>query len=194
MSVASKFFELIRRIDRRNENAAGHAVGIPAVKFDVSKVTDAVKISIQNEIMQLEDVDSDHFGQVYDAALRSISTGRDLSLLHQALLRMNINGMTKDRASEIARLLNNKATALMQKKQQESLGIKSAIWLHSGAPCVTDHKTTRDWEKQQDAAHRAANGKHYDVNKGMFLNGKWTWPGTEPGCRCVSKAVMRGFS
>ncbi|HTV31201.1 MAG TPA: hypothetical protein VMF32_25935 [Xanthobacteraceae bacterium] len=194
MSMASKFFKLIGRIDRRNENVAEGAFGIPVAKFDVSKVTDTVKISVQNDIMQLDDIDGDHFDQVYDAALRSISAGRDLSLLYQALLQMNINGMTKERAAEIARLLNNKATALMQKEQLESLGIRSAVWLYSGAPCVINPKTARDWEKQQDAAHRAANGKQYDVSKGMFLNGKWTWPGIEPGCRCVSKAVVSGFS
>jgi hypothetical protein len=194
MSKASKFFQLIKGLNRRGENAVEPASGIPTVKFDVSRVTDTVKANIRENIALLEEIDREHLDQVYDAALRSISAGRDLSILYKALMQMNIDGMTKGRAAEIARILNNKATALIQKEQQESLGIKSAVWLYSGAPCLLNHKLPADWEKRQDAAHRNANGKPYDVNKGMFLDGKWTWPGVEPGCRCVSKSVVRGFS
>jgi hypothetical protein len=39
-----------------------------------------------------------------------------------------------------------------------------------------------------------ANGKLFEISTGMFLNGKWTWPGVEPGCRCISKSVIPGFS
>jgi uncharacterized protein with gpF-like domain len=164
--------------------------GIPTVKFDASRVTETVKADLRKNIMLLEGINRDDFEQVYDAALRSISAGRDLSLLYNVLMQINIEGMTKQRAEEIARLLNNKATALMNRERQGSLGIKQAHWLYSGAPCeVNPRKTTG-----QDAAHKAANGKQYDVSTGMFLNGKWTWPGVESGCRCVSKSVIPGFS
>jgi uncharacterized protein with gpF-like domain len=115
-------------------------------------------------------------------------------LLYNALIQMNINGVTKRRATEIAHLLNNKATALMNRERQESLGIKYALWLYSGAPCEISWNKPTGQENLQDAAHKAANGKQFDVSKGMFLDGKWTWPGVEPGCRCVSKPVVRGFS
>ena len=44
------------------------------------------------------------------------------------------------------------------------------------------------------ASHVAASGKRYDVAKGMYLDGVWTWPGHEINCRCVSKAVIPGFA
>jgi hypothetical protein len=164
--------------------------GIPTVKFDASRVTETVKADLRKNIMLLEGVNRDHFDQVYDAALRSISAGRDLGLLCNVLMQINIDGMTKQRAGEIARLLNNKATALMTRERQGSLGIKQARWLYSGAPCELSPKKPTG----QDAAHRAANGKLFDVSTGMLLNGKWTWPGVEPGCRCISKSVVPGFS
>lgn len=187
---ASKIFEIIKSLGRRSKSSSGPSHGIPTVEFDASRLIEPVKADIRKNIMLLEEVDESHFDQLYDAALRSISAGRDLSLIYNALVQMKIKGMTKRRAEEIARLLNNKATALMDRERQQSLGIKSALWLYSGAPCEINPKKPTG----QDAAHRAANGKPFDVGKGMFLNGKWTWPGVEPGCRCVSKSVVPGFS
>jgi uncharacterized protein with gpF-like domain len=168
--------------------------GIPIVKFDASMVTEEVKADLKKNIMLLGEIDNNNFEHVYNAALRSISAGRDLRLLYSALMEMNINGMTKRRAEDIARLLNNKATALMQRTRQAALGITQAKWLYSGAPCKISPKKPSDQDKRQDAAHQAANGKLFNVSKGMFLDGKWTWPGVEPGCRCVSKPIVPGFS
>jgi hypothetical protein len=190
MSVAAKFFEAIKRFGRKPKSNIKPSYGIPKVNFDVLRVTDAVKADIRKNIMLLEGIDKNQFDRVYDAALRSVSAGRDLAVLYKVLLELNINGMTARRASEIALLLNNKATALMYRECQEALGIKQALWLYSGAPCEINPKRPTG----QDTAHRAANGKPFDVSKGMFLDGKWTWPGVEPGCRCVSKPIVPGFS
>ncbi len=190
MSAAAKFFEAIKRLGRKPTSTVNPTYGIPTVKFDASRVTDTIKADLRKNIMLLEEIDRNHFDQVYDAALRSISAGRDLSVLYNVLMQMNINGMTKRRAGEIALLLNNKATALMNRERQEALGIKQALWLYSGAPCEINPKRPTG----QDAAHRAANGKLFDVSRGMFLDGKWTWPGVELGCRCVSKPIVPGFS
>ena len=162
--------------------------GIPTIKFDASRITETVKADLKKYILLFGEINQNHFEQIYDAALRSISAGRDLSLLYNVLIQMD--GITKRRAGEIALLLNNKATALMSKERQESLAIKQAQWLYSGVPCEINSSVPTG----QDVAHKAASGKLFDVRKGMFLDGKWTWPGVEPGCRCVSKAVIPGFS
>jgi uncharacterized protein with gpF-like domain len=164
--------------------------GIRTVKFDTSRVTETIKADLRKNVILLEGIDKNHFEQIYNAALRSISAGRDLSLLYNVLMQMNIDGMTKQRATEIARVLNNRTTALMDRERQLSLGTKQAQWRYSGAPCEINPKKPMG----QDAAHRAANGKLFEVSTGMFLNGKWTWPGVEPGCRCISKSVVPGFS
>ncbi len=156
--------------------------GIPTVKFDPAKVTEAVKADLTKNIKSLKEVGVADFDVIYDAALRSISAGGALHILYQAL--MTIDGMHRRRAEDISRSLNNKATALMQAEEQERLGIKYATWLYSGAPCG---------DVDQDSAHKAANGKPYAVDKGMLLNGRWTRPGHEEGCKCVSKSMIVGF-
>jgi hypothetical protein len=80
---------------------------------------------------------------------------------------------------------------VMTKERQESLGINHAIWLYSGAPCDVNPKKPKG---RQNASHRAADGKQYEVSKGMHLNGKWTWPGYEDGCKCVSRSIIPGLS
>lgn len=190
MSKASKFFDAIKHIGRKSTNDGEPTFRVPTVKFDPSRVTDAVQADIWENILLLEEINSDSADRIYDAALRSISAGRDLSVLHDALMQLNGRGMTTRRAGEISLLLNNRATVLMNKERQESLGVGQAVWLHSGAPCEADPKRPTG----QDAAHRAANGKSFDISSGMLLNGKRTWPGFEPGCRCISKSVIPGFS
>src|SRR5882762_1160030 len=100
---ASRFLEIIKRLTT-SEGSEAPSRGLPAVEFDASRLTETVKADIRKSKMLLEDVDRIHFNEVYNAALRSISAGRDLSLLHHVLMRMN--GMTRRRAAEIARLLS----------------------------------------------------------------------------------------
>lgn len=159
-----------------------HSYRIPTVKFDAAKVTEGVKADLRKNIKSLKEIGAGDFDKIYEAALRSISTGRALHIVYQAL--MTIDGMHKRRAEDISRSLNNKATALMQAEEQERLGIKYAIWLYSGAPCGS---------AEQDAAHKAANGKSYMVSEGMLLSGRWTRPGRDDGCKCVSKSVIAGL-
>ena len=184
MSAASKFFETLKRLGHKSTEAAEPTHTIPTVGFDASRVTDAIKDDIWKNILVLE-IDKQYVDRVYDAAIRSISAGRDLGMLHDTLMQLNIGGMTKRRAGEIALFLNNRATALMNSERQGSLRIRQALWLYSGAPCEIDPKKPTG----QDAAHRAANGKSFDVSKGMLLNGKWTRPGAEDGCKCSPRSI-----
>jgi hypothetical protein len=154
---------------------------VPTVKFDPARVTETVKADLRQKIKSINEVSAADFEMIYDAALRSISAGGALHILYQAL--MTIEGIGKRRAREISLSLNNKATALIQTEQQRRLGIKYAVWMYSGAPCGG---------AEQDAAHKAADGKPFLVNEGLFLNGRWTWPGREDGCKCFSMPVLPG--
>ena len=164
------------------DKAASKAQTMPTVPFDPDKVTKAVSTDLLKNIKELPDINARDVRSIYDAALRSISAGRALHVIYEALLP--IDGMSPARANEIARLLNNKATALMNSESQSRLGITHARWLYSGASCG---------DPDQDAAHSAANGQTYPIGKGMFLNGLWTWPGRENGCKCVSRSVIPGL-
>ena len=164
---------------------------MPTVKFDPSRVTKRVKADLRRNIESLADLQKKQIPQIYEAALHSVLAGRDMYSLCMALMR--IEGMTKGRATEISRSLHNKATAIINREQQASLGITHAKWLYANAPCMRDPNHPSAAEVQRDAAHCAANGKRYEISKGLFVDGKWTWPGVEEGCKCASRAILPGL-
>jgi len=161
---------------------------MPTVKFGASLVTKGVKANLRRNIESLPDLGKKHRRVVYNVALRSIKAGRDLHMLATALV--SIAGMSNGRAGEVALSLHNKATAEIERDRSVSLGITHATWLYGNAPCMKNPFKPTDAETRQDAAHKEANGKRYEVRKGLFLDGKWTWPGMEEGCKCVSRIVL----
>lgn len=198
MSIVSKLMSAIRGgREPKPTVAPTRAVepvnAIPTVSFDPKRVTEAVKADLKNNIKEAKEFDESNFQQIYDAALQSISRGGDLATLFNVIMKLNLPGMTKQRAGEISRSLNFKATALMQQDRQVLAGIKHAVWLYSGAPCQMNPKTPSAKDICQDAAHKAANGKWYEVAKGMLLNGRFTLPGREDGCKCSSRPIIPGF-
>jgi uncharacterized protein with gpF-like domain len=164
---------------------------MPTVKFDPSTVSKSVKADLRRNIESLDGLEKKDVARIYDAALLSVSAGRDLNQLSMEL--MNIDGMTKGRAAEIARSLNSKATAIIDRERQTSLGITHAKWMYANAPCMRNPSHPSAAEAQQDSAHHLANGKRYELSKGLFVDGKWTWPGVEEGCKCVSRSVLPGI-
>lgn len=150
---------------------------LPTVKFDQSQVTDSVKTDLRDNIERLEDISAKDCPLLYDAALKAILAGGDLYSLSQTLIGL---GMTKRRAAEISCYLSNNATILMEAERREKLGITHAIWLYGGVPCG-------DYE--QNLAHKEADGKHFPVTEGLYIDGRLMLPGRD-GCHCVSKSYL----
>ena len=198
MSIFSKLISAVRGRDKASlaitpDEAVKPAYAIPTVRFDPERVTEAIKDDLKKNIRNTKEFDDAHFDRIYDAALRAISRGGDLATLFNAITELDLPNVTKRRASEISRSLNSKAAALMNRDRQLSVGIKYAIWMYSGAPCQANPKNPSAKDIRQDAAHRAADGKKYGVGKGMLLNGKWTLPGREIGCKCASGSIIPGL-
>jgi hypothetical protein len=101
-----------------------------------------------------------------------------------------IAGLTKGLVVEITRWLHNKAWEETSHERRGSLGITHAIWMYPNAPCMINPSHPTEADIRQDSAHRAANGKRYEIAKGLLIDGKWTWPGVEFGCKCVSRSVL----
>lgn len=155
---------------------------MPTISFDPERITAQVRADLESNLRLISDIPTGEFGRVYQAALESVSRGGNLAVLAQALL--TVEGMTKKRSGDIARLLNNKASALMNKQRSLSLGIRFAIWRYSNAPCGGP---------RQDGVHRRLDGKRYSIEKGMAIGKRRVWPGTEEGCKCGSSPVIPGF-
>ncbi|HUD21379.1 MAG TPA: hypothetical protein VMQ60_00905 [Acidobacteriaceae bacterium] len=164
---------------------------MPTVKFDPLSVSKNVKADLQRNIGLIDDIEKKDGQQIYEAALRSVLAGGDLHVLSAAL--MKIEGMPQGRPAEIARSLNNKATAIINRERQASLGITHAIWMYPNAPCMKDPRHPSATDVRQNSAHRSVNGKKYEISKGLFVDDKWTWPGVEEGCKCTSRSILPGL-
>ena len=153
----------------------GFTVGFKATPA----MNDALQSVIGEQVSLISSLPAQHMTQVEGAVMRAVQSGRDLATLARELEHQH--GVTDRRAAFIARDQVNKATAVFTRARQAELGITEAIWLHSAGG------------KKPRPEHVAFSGKRYDIAKGAFLEGKWTWPGVEPRCRCVSKSIVPGF-
>ena len=150
------------------------------IKFTATKTqTEAVQASIAENVALIKSIPAESLSDVQGIVMRAVAEGRDIGAMRQQL--QDQFGVTKRRAQTIARDQNNKATAVLVKTRQQELGITHAIWRHSHGGKVPRPE------------HVKANGQRYEIAKGMFLEGKWVWPGTEINCRCVSASVVPGL-
>jgi uncharacterized protein with gpF-like domain len=145
---------------------------------------DIIGATVNQNVQLIRSIPAQFLGQVEQSVMRSVQTGRDLGALTKELHEHY--GVTKRRAANIARSQNNLATAAMTRSRQQEVGIDTAVWMHSGGgkhPRPTHLKAGQ--EKQR-----------YKVSEGWLdpAVGKRVWPGELPGCRCVSRAVVKGFS
>jgi SPP1 gp7 family putative phage head morphogenesis protein len=148
-----------------------------AVEFKLTReANDVLQATIGEQVGLIKSIAQQHLSEVEGMVMRSVSTGRDLGTLTEEL--RSRYDVTKRRAALIARDQVNKSTANIVRVRQQSLGITQAKWLHSHGG------------KHPRPSHLDADGKIYDIDKGMYLDGKWTWPGVEINCRCVSRSIL----
>jgi SPP1 gp7 family putative phage head morphogenesis protein len=147
------------------------------VRFQITRaMNDVMQATIGEQVSLIRSIPEEYLKDVEGSVMRSVQIGRDIGGL-AAELEKNY-GITRRRAETIARDQNNKATASMTRVRQQEIGITHAVWLHSAGG------------KQPRPSHVAFSGKQYEIARGAFLDGVWTWPGVEINCRCVPKSVL----
>jgi len=156
-----------------------------SVKFKMTPaMRDIMKATIAEQVGLIKSIPQQYLVAVQGSVMRSVTAGRDLGTLRDEILKQY--AVTKRRAALIARDQNQKATASMTRARQIELGIEEAIWMHSHGG------------KEPRPTHLKNDGKRYKIAEGWFDPDpkvrKYIWPGTEINCRCVSGAVIKGFS
>ena len=143
---------------------------------------DIVQATIGAQVGLIKSIPEQYLKNVEGIVLRGVQTGRDIGQITKDLQEQY--GVSKRRAAFIARDQSNKSTAAMTRARQIELGITQAEWVHSGGgrhPRPEHVKAGRDKLR-------------YDVTKGAYLEGVWTWPGHEINCRCVARSVIPALS
>jgi len=158
---------------------------VPTVQFRMTANTRRVVNAVtQENVGLIRSIASEHLSAVQGIVMRSVATGRDLGTLAKELeARFDV---PRKRAALIARDQNNKASAVITRARQAEAGITQAVWVHSTAGKVPRPEHVAFAKGQ-------LGGPVYDVAKGAYLEGVWTWPGCEINCRCYSRPVLPGF-
>lgn len=155
------------------------------VEFKMTRAAnDVFQATVGENVALIRNIAAQQLAQIEGHVMRSVQTGRDLKTLTDALEQQF--GVTRRRAARISLDQNNKATAVITRVRQQELGITEAVWLHSGGG------------KTQRPSHVKAGREkqRYEIAKGWFDPAvqEFIWPGTLVSCRCVSRAVVPGFS
>ena len=159
------------------------------VEFKITPaVQDIFTATLNEQVSLIKSIPEQCLTQVSSLVNVSVMKGGDLGALTRDLEAQF--SVTHRRAALIARDQNNKATATITKARQLELGITRAKWLHSGGG---RHPRPEHVSFSKGTHRGAAHGPFYDVEKGAFLEGKWTFPGFEINCRCVSISVVPGL-
>lgn len=163
-------------IMQRHLRSAGFTVRLQVTPFQ----REALSAVMENNVGLIKSISSQYLERVQVQVWQSVTQGYDLSTLSKNL--QNDYGITRRRAETIARDQSDKANATIERAKRMELGITKAIWMHSHAG------------KVPRPSHLAANGKEFDVEKGMYLDGKWVQPAEEINCRCVSRSIIEGIT
>lgn len=136
----------------------------------------AMRACVGMNVGLIKSIPGEYLGDVQKYVWEAVEGGFDLKTLTDNLDHAYHIG--RNRCKLIARDQSNKVHAVMEQARRKELGIKKAIWRHSEAA------------KEPRHSHVKANGKEFDVDKGMYLDGEWVLPGQAINCGCTSKAVI----
>lgn len=177
LSVA--FAKRSQRITETAMKASFRDAGL-TVKFTATKASrEAYKAVAAQQVNLIKSIPQQFLKDVEQQVWSSVMAGSDMATLSRGIKKKY--KIANKRAALIARDQNHKAMAVIENVRRMELGLTHAIWKHSGAG------------KEPRPSHVAASGVKYDLKKGLYLEGKWTYPGMEINCRCTSITVIPGL-
>lgn len=132
-------------------------------------------------VQLIKSIPAEYLADVQQQVWASVRAGGDLATLSDGIEAKY--GIARRRAEFIARDQNNKATAVVENVRRQQLGITEAIWVHSGG----------GKEPRPEHVKAGADKLRFSLDKGAYLEGKWTLPGVEPNCRCTSRSIIPGL-
>ena len=137
---------------------------------------DVMQAATAENVGLIKSIPSQYFDQINNLVMNAVLKGSNLNELSSDLTRRY--QITRKRAEFIARDQNAKLFSVINRTRCQEVGIKEGIWNHSPR-----HENARP-------SHLKADGKRFDLAKGMHLDGNWTWPGQEINCHCTLRPVI----
>jgi len=159
------------------------------LKGKPAPLTERIKADIRNQICSLTDVPKHEQKFMVSEATISIQSGGDLHRFVWAFVEI---GIEKSRAVSLADGINRRASAMQNVERQLALGIKEAIWQHSGLQCFSGELPETEVTALA-SSHKHADGHRFRLDTGLLVGGRLTFPGLQWGCKCLQKPLIPGI-
>lgn len=189
-----KFDKLSRDVSKKfarrsfNSTDASLKAALRNAGFTVSfkptkRMKESYKLVVADNVGLIRNLQQNLYSKIQQDVWASVRAGADMASLSEKLHKSY--GIEANRAALIARDQNNKAKATLESARRQELGLKKAIWQHSGGG-KEPRRVHLKWGRE---------GQVFDLDKGLFDpdEGQWVLPGTLINCRCTSRAIIPGF-
>ena len=166
------------------------------IKFDfTSRMRDTVQACLRDNVDLISNrrikngpaIPKKFFGEIRKMAQQSIERGRDVVGFTDDL--EDRFGITRRRASLIARDQNNKMTAAFHRTRQLGLGITKAVWIETYASLHPREDTHGAFASGEDGGpvYNIEDGVDFDDGMGPVV------PGEAVNCECFSQSIIQGY-
>ncbi|MGL4898002.1 MAG: minor capsid protein, partial [Cetobacterium sp.] len=146
------------------------------VNQNVNQHKDIKKALIKENVDLINSLSGDYEKRLINIIYRGIARGEKLEDVERKI--RNEFKVANHRARTIARDQTNKITSSLMIHNYKSNGISEAIWVHGGNPAVPRK------------SHVQKNGKAFDLDKGMYIDGEYIMPGQKINCGCTAIPIM----
>ena len=144
------------------------------------QMSDAVEKKVQEIVAEnvglIKSIGTTYLSKVNQATWTMVKGGFNLKEFADEL--QHAYGLEIKRCKRIAIDQMGRASIAIQTAKHEELGLYKAIWLHSHAGKVPRQ------------SHVRANGKEFDIRKGMYIDQEWIMPAEKINCRCNYRIVL----
>lgn len=158
------------------DKASGFALSGSAISPEKSEV---IKALLFENVSLIKSIPNEYFKQITGAVARSIENGDGVKWLAHEL--KTYGAKTERRAQLIAQDQTRKAYNTINLRNFQDNNIRKFEWVHSGGS-----RDPREYHKN------VLNGQIFDVDKGALSEDgtRNIYPGQEPYCRCIMRAVL----
>ena len=180
--------EVVEKIAKEvKRKIKSHLIDVMSVDLRFSREQKILLNALTKEnIALIKSIPQEYFKRVEYDIMSTVTEGQDMQALSDKLSKGY--GITRRRAIMIAYDQTNKITEKFDRANKIELGLFQAEWKHSHAP------------QEPRPSHLAADGKTYDIRKGMYIveknkKGKvifrgWCHPAQRPNCNCFSRTIL----
>jgi hypothetical protein len=147
------------------------------------KALESYSLVVADNVGLIRNLQQSLYNKIQQDTWASVRAGGDMATLSKKL--HDSYGIEANRAALIARDQNNKAKAVLETTRRQELGLRQAIWQHSGGG-KEPRPVHLKWGRE---------GQVFDLDKGLYDpdEGAWIFPGQLINCRCTSRAIIPGF-